>query len=280
MRGPYRETGRAFDAVARRYDALYGPEGNAVMEWMRRESLALLKATFPRGSSLLEIGCGSGEEAIALAEAGRRVLATDLSPEMAMLAKAKAQARGVDRMVTALAAPAADLGLLRPRRPFDGAFASFGSLNCEPDLARLSTALTRLISPDGAFVCSVMPRCSPFETAWFLLHGRPRLAARRFRPGWQSASVGPGEGPGLYVLTRYLSIRQLRRLLSPGFSLTRTLSLPLLFPPPYLDTTFRRYRRTFAALEPLERVLRRTWPFRLWGDHVAAVFHRTGAGTS
>ncbi len=40
-------TAQAFDAVASDYDAVYGSEGNAVMAWLRRESLALLQETFP-----------------------------------------------------------------------------------------------------------------------------------------------------------------------------------------------------------------------------------------
>ena len=101
----YREIAHAFDVVAGDYDAVYGSEGNAVMTWMRRESLALLYEAFPLGSHLLEIGCGTGEEAVALAQAGRRVLATDISPQMAARTQAKAQDVGVKDRVTALAAP-------------------------------------------------------------------------------------------------------------------------------------------------------------------------------
>ena len=39
----YGATATAFDAVAGDYDAAYGAAGNAVMTWMRRESLALLR---------------------------------------------------------------------------------------------------------------------------------------------------------------------------------------------------------------------------------------------
>ena len=103
MKPSYSDTGRAFDAVAPYYDALYGPQRNAVMTWMRQQSLTLLKATFPRSSHLLEIGCGTGDEAVALAKAGRRVLATDISPKMAALTLAKARAAGVgDHVVLVL----------------------------------------------------------------------------------------------------------------------------------------------------------------------------------
>lgn len=275
MRAPYDETARAFDALASAYDALYGPEENAVMAWMRRQSLDLLKAVFPVGSRLLEIGCGTGDEAVALAAAGRPVVATDLSPRMAAVTQAKARAAGLADHVTALAVPAAGVGLLRPGRPFNGAYASFGALNCEHDLSRLAASLSRLVALGGGFVCSVMPRCSPFEITWFLLHGRPRLALRRFKRGWQAAAIGPDvDGVRLTVPTRYLTLDDLRRAFEPHFAFRRSMSLALLLPPPYLDPVFRRHRRLFSTLAKLERRLRTRRPWRAWGDHIAVVFRR------
>jgi SAM-dependent methyltransferase len=279
MKPRYRDTARAFDVVAPHYDAVYGPQANAVMTWMRQESLALLKATFPRGSYLLEIGCGTGEEAVALATAGRRVLATDISPKMAALTQAKARAAVPGGRVSALATPAANIGALQPLTPFDGAYASFGALNCEPHLERLGEALGHLIKPGGAFVCSVMARCCPFEMAWFILHGRPRVALRRLHRSWQSAPVAGPETVEVSVITRYLNARDVSQALSPTFTVERTLSLPLLLPPPYLDAVFRRHTRLFAVLERLEGRLRQRWPWRLWGDHIALVLRRPPSAT-
>lgn len=276
MKARYGDTARAFDAVAADYDAVYGPEGNAVMGWMRRESLALLKGTFPRGSTLLEIGCGTGEEAVALARAGRRVVATDISPKMAALTRAKVRAAGVGGRVAAVALPAGGIGALRPEVPFDGAYASFGALNCEPDLTGLGRAMGDLVRTGGAFVCSVMARFCPFEMVWFLLHGRPRMAFRRMRRGWQSAPVAGQGTVEVSVATRYLAVRDLKEVLSPAFELERALSLPLLLPPPYLDGVFREHGRVFAYVERWERRLRDRWPWRLWGDHVVLVFRRVG----
>jgi SAM-dependent methyltransferase len=278
MKPDYGDTARAFDAIAPDYDAVYGPKQNAVMTWMRQESLAVLGATFPRTSTLLEIGCGTGEEAVALARAGRRVVATDISPKMTALTLAKARAAGLGKRVAGVVMPAGGIGGLRPPVSFDGAYASFGALNCEPDLAGFGRAMGRLVRPGGGFICSVMARFCPFEVVWFLLRGRPRVAFRRMDRGWQSAPVAGRECVEVSVATRYLAVRDLKEVLSPAFELERTLSLPLLLPPPYLDGVFREHRRVFAYLERWERRLRHRWPWRIWGDHVVLVFRRLGSG--
>lgn len=274
MKADYSTTAQAFDTVAADYDTAYGPEGNAVMAWLRRESLALLQDTFPPGSRLLEIGCGTGEEALHLARTGRTVLATDVSPAMAARTDAKARAAGLAGRVTALALPAGRLDAILPQEPFDGAYASFGGLNCEPDLAGLAQALARLLKPGAAFVCSVMARWCPFEIAWFLLHGRPRTAFRRLRRGWQPAPVAGLGGVQVTVSTRYLSVGDVARAFAPAFAVERMLALPLLLPPPYLDDLFRQRRALFDRLEGCERRLRGRWPWRLFGDHVALVLRR------
>jgi ubiquinone/menaquinone biosynthesis C-methylase UbiE len=274
MRPDHQTTANAFDTVAHEYDAAYGPTGNAVMGWLRQESLTLLMETFPQGSQLLEIGCGTGEEALHLARAGRTVVATDVSPKMASLTRAKAAAAGLGDAVSALALPAGQIGTLRPAEPFDGAYASFGALNCEPDLKRVATGLERLLRPQGYFVCSVMARCCPFEIVWYMLHLRPRSALRRLRGGWQQAPVSGGDGTRITVPVRYLSASDVAAAFDPAFVLHQAFSLPLLLPPPYLDGFFRRHRRRFSRLEPWERRLRGRWPWRKCGDHLALVLRR------
>src|SRR5205823_13066622 len=84
-----------FDSAAARYDA----EGarNPMMRWLRRESLRHLVKTFSAGDTVLEIGCGTGEEAIALARRGVRVVATDASPAMIEVVSRKLARLGGDQ---------------------------------------------------------------------------------------------------------------------------------------------------------------------------------------
>jgi SAM-dependent methyltransferase len=274
LRPDYQTAANAFDAVAPEYDAAYGPTGNAVMGWLRQENVALLMETFPRRSRLLEIGCGTGEEALQLAREGHTVLATDVSPRMVSQTHTKAAAEGLGDRVFALALPAGKIGALRPATPFDGAYASFGALNCEPNLKSVASGLARLLRPEGYFVCSVMARWCPFEIVWYMLHARPLTALRRLRGGWQQAPVAGGADIRATVPVRYLSTSDVAGEFKPAFELKQVLSLPLLLPPPYLDALFRRQRALFARLEPWERRLRERRPWRNWGDHLALVMRK------
>src|SRR4029078_10034170 len=74
------DTQRAFDSVAADYD---GPKGNNALIQRMRETVwrTLMKACRP-GARLLDLGCGTGIDAIELARHGYSVLATDWSPQM------------------------------------------------------------------------------------------------------------------------------------------------------------------------------------------------------
>src|SRR5438552_1940523 len=78
---------QAFDEAANRYDA--DAAANPMMRWLRRESLRRLLKSFKPGDFVLEIGCGTGDEALALARRGVRMLATDASDEMIKVVRRK-----------------------------------------------------------------------------------------------------------------------------------------------------------------------------------------------
>src|SRR4051794_34563691 len=65
----------AFDALASRYDALFSPAANPLIALARARVHAALARHFAPGSALLEVGCGTGEDTLALAERGHTLAA-------------------------------------------------------------------------------------------------------------------------------------------------------------------------------------------------------------
>ena len=67
---------------------------NPLARWTRRRSLAALDAAFGPGDRVLELGCGTGLEAVHLARRGVQVVATDAAPGMIAILQAKVTASG------------------------------------------------------------------------------------------------------------------------------------------------------------------------------------------
>jgi SAM-dependent methyltransferase len=270
----YAQVSHAFDQAAQSYDPHY--QANPVMAWLRDESLQVLRTTFAPGSQLLEIGCGTGDEALALGRAGYRVVATDISAAMIETAQAKAEpgAAGVQWLVLPAGQLANLLGRYGPGS-FDGAYASFGALNCEPDLDRAAAAVSDLLRPGAPFVCSVMNRWCAWEILWGLVHLRPRQAFRRLKHGWLDAGLASSQGR-LSVPTRYYSPRSFARHFEPSFRVQQVRGLPVLLPPPYLAHLLQRFPVAFSRLEEIERRIRDRYPFSSMGDHTLLVMLREG----
>jgi SAM-dependent methyltransferase len=270
----YQEIVQAFDKAAASYDQVYGP--NQIMAWMRSMSLKTLAEAFEPEDHLLEIGCGTGVEALTLARLGHRILATDISPKMIELARAKAQAAGLGG-VRYRVLPAGQLSALEDDyRPgaFDGAFSSFGALNCEPSLAPVAQALAYLLRPGALLICSVMNRWCVWEIAWGLAHLRPRAAFRRLGRGLVVAGL---DAPGgrRQVPTRYYTPRSFAHILGPFFELQSVRALPFLLPPPDYDPIVAQRPALWTKLEAADRRLADRFPFRAWGDHFLATLVRT-----
>ncbi len=269
---PYLELGAGFGRSAGAYDREIG--GNPAMQYMRQVSLSALCAAFRPGQRVLEIGCGTGEEAIALGRLGVEVLATDVSAEMVALARRKVIETGLDRAVQVRQMAASELFSLvneMGERTFQGAYSSFGALNGEPDLSVVGAALARLLAPGSHVVVSVMNRFCAFETLWFLLHGRPRQAVRRWG-GKALAHVSPSL-PTI-VPTWYYRPRALARAFGPAFRSLRCQALPLLLPPPFAAHLWLRCPALVRRLRSWEAPLAGRWPLSGLGDHFLMVLQR------
>lgn len=81
-----------FDKAALSYDEWYESELGQAVDQVERAGIA--QAFTPSGSNILEIGCGTGNYTMTLAERGYRVTALDVSARMLAVAKDKANKAG------------------------------------------------------------------------------------------------------------------------------------------------------------------------------------------
>jgi ubiquinone/menaquinone biosynthesis C-methylase UbiE len=261
---------RAFDAVAASYDRCF--TDTAIGRELRQAVWDYFETAFPSGSRILEVNCGTGEDAVRLAKRNVRVCATDASPAMLKTAAQKAASEGVSGMIDFrpmdISAPAAPW----PERSFDGAFSNFGGLNCVRDLAPLARMLGRSVRPGGRWIGVVMGRWCAWEIAWHLLRLRPRAAWRRLAREGAEAKVGNGT-----VRVWYPPAQSLRRTFAPEFRLRHVLGVGVLLPPSYLWEAAGRGNGLMRMLRRFEGKSAGIPGIRGLGDHVLYDFERVGA---
>ena len=260
----------AFDAISAQYDQLFSPEINPLVTLMRERVYRACARHFPVGSTLLELGCGTGEDTLALTALGHRIVAADPAPGMIAEAKVKLASAGRADAVTFVNKGAGDLGAdwSSLGLAVDGVFSNFAPLNCEPSLAPVRLLLERALRPGGCFVGVVLPRICPLEIALFLARGDPRTALRRFR----RAPVADVEGRRFPM--RYYGAADFDRALGAGFRRVETRSLGLFLPPLSFGAAFARVPGLLTALAAVEDRMSGLPGLRRMGDHVLLVYQR------
>jgi ubiquinone/menaquinone biosynthesis C-methylase UbiE len=262
-----RDTRDAFDSVAADYD---GPRGNnALIQDMRSEMWRWLDATFAPGSRLIDIGCGTGLDAIRMAQLGHHVTATDWSPQMVQRTSDRAKRERLTDRVRAIAMGAHELDRFNPPGTYDGAYSNLGPLNCVPDLGDVSRECARLIKPGGALVFTVIGRICPWEIAHYLRRRQWTRVMVRFARGL--VPVGMNKH---IIWTQYYGPREFYRRFSGEFKLERYRGLCVFAPPPYLTSIRSAHSGLYQRLWRLDRRMS-GWPIlRGMGDHFLMVMKK------
>ena len=132
----------AFDRIAPRYDESFGRNPAALL--FRHVFQERLRRLFPAGARVLDLGCGTGDDALFLASLGVRVHALDIAPEMVARTREKAERAGLAERVHVEERAAEDVA--SAGSGFDGAFSDFGALNCAA-LGAVGEGLARALRP-------------------------------------------------------------------------------------------------------------------------------------
>ena len=190
-------SGAAFDQLAQTYDTVWtdSPRGRAQRDQIWRE----IDPLFRPGDRVLDLGCGTGEDALHLQAKGVQVHGIDASPEMAR----KSGARGISAELLRIE----DLHQLHG--PYDGAISNFGALNCVEDLAEVGVQLARLVRPGGWVAISLMPPLCWTEIVRF------QFRRLRRKVGWRGIRVWyPSSRHVLHAFAEFALVR--RRSLNWG----------------------------------------------------------------
>ena len=258
--------GLAFDALASEYDEKFTT--SHIGRAQRDAVWQVLERNFRPGEKLLEINCGTGEDALHLARLGVSVVACDLSERMLSVARAKLMAERLRGSVSFHQLASEHISEIAYRAPFDGVFSNFGGLNCVKDIGAVSDQLAGLVRPGGQLLLCLCSRFCLIEILYYGLRFRWKQALRR---GRGSAQVQVRE---VQVEVQYPTVGDLKRSFSPWFQLQEIRAVGLVIPPSYLEPWVSRHEFLFHTLIRIDRLLRTLPGLRSLGDHVLLTFKR------
>ena len=242
--------GAPFDHVAQNYDDRF--TNSAVGQLQRSQVWTYLENLLPElgGLDILELNCGTGEDAVMFGQKGFNVVATDVSAEMLKVTESKAERLSMQHRISSRYLDLDNLDDLVFERKFDFIFSNFGGLNCiSPEsMHRLLRQLPELLKPHGRFVAVIMPRFCLWESFYFL--GKLKFAAmfRRLSRRGTMANLH-----GIELQTWYYSPGQISSWSREFFLQKRVLPVGITLPPSFLNTFFHTRRRLLAWLFRIEQ---------------------------
>jgi SAM-dependent methyltransferase len=255
-----------FDQMASEYDDTFT---KSMIGRAQRDAVwKVLIEIFRRGDHILELNCGTGEDALFLSRNSISVTACDASEQMIHVATSRLHAEASDAPIQFKLLPTENICDLESSAPFSGVFSNFSGLNCVENLKQTAADLATLLPPKSSLLVCLSTRFCLWEMAWFTLHGNLRKAFRRCS-GHTVAKVGD-----FTVDVYYPTVNKAQTLFSPFFTLRSCTGIGVTVPPSYVETWIRNHPKLLNMLRAIDSVISTRPLFRVLGDHVLLHFER------
>jgi ubiquinone/menaquinone biosynthesis C-methylase UbiE len=257
----------AFTRQSKIFDGLY--QADSIIRYKRkrvREHILSLEAP---GHSILELNCGTGEDAIFFAGEGFTVYATDISEGMLDSLEQKIANTSVRERISTEQCSFTGLQDLQNKGPFDRVFSNFGGLNCTGEVETVLHSLTGLVKPGGVVTLVVISKFCFWETL-LVFKGKFRTAFRRFfaKKGRRAHIEGS------LFRCWYYSPGYLRKQLKNEFTVIGLEGLCTIVPPSYIEGFAEQHPRLFRFLKEKENRLKSAWPWNRAGDYFIMSFRK------
>jgi len=251
----------AFDAIASEYDRIFT---HSLLGTAQRTLVhEALRRHLREGQRVLDLNCGTGEDAVYLASAGMSVVGCDISGRMINVAREKASCSAHGSKIEFRVCANEDLEALSEDGFFDAALSNFGGLNCVSDLAGVAHKLSHLLRPGGKVFLCVMGRYCAWEMIWYAVHGRWRKAFRRLsRQGTRANILGAD------FAVHYPSVNEMRRAFAPWFRLQSWRGIGVVLPPSWMESHLRAHPSFVELLTHIDRWFGGVPLFRGFADHI------------
>jgi ubiquinone/menaquinone biosynthesis C-methylase UbiE len=241
-------------------------ENEIIHELRRRFYKSILKHVKP-GGRILELNCGTGIDAVALAQHGFFIHATDASAGMLYQLRKKIGELHLNNQITTQQISFLHLDELTERR-FDAIISNFGGLNCTDKLNDVINSFSALLNEGGIAVLVVMPPVCPMELLT-MLKGNFKLAFRRWKKNGTPANI-----EGETILSYYYAASRIRKMFGENFRCLQQQGWCSVMPMPYHSSFPKKHQRVFSFLQNSEQKIAEIFPFNCWADHVLMVMQK------
>ena len=249
-----------YDQIAPFYDDAM--EKGFISRLIRRRFQEHIAEQFPAGSSVLDLGCGAGSDAIFLAAKGVQVHGIDISRGMVEVAREKAKDAGLAAVAHFSVGDASQLSGIEAGC-YDGAYSNFNMLNHLSDVESFAKALSEKLRPGSPVVITMMNRLCLLEVVGYLARLRFLTAARKLCSRERTLDMG----------VQLFFPAAISRKLEPYFSLHAVEGFGL-FVPPAQHYSGKYFHQLFETLAALERPLLRVFPFYNFCDHYILILKK------
>jgi ubiquinone/menaquinone biosynthesis C-methylase UbiE len=253
-----------FDHIAPTYDSVFAR--SAIGQLQRKHVWRYLENMIPQldGLEMLELNCGTGEDAIMFSDKGFNIIATDVSTEMLKVTQQKAERYSMQHRISSQYLDLDSFNENLFDKKFDLIFSNFGGLNCiSPDsLQKLFDKIPSMLNPNGRFVGVIMPKFCLWESIYFLMKFQFKKAFRR----WTSDEV-IADLHGTILKTWYYAPAQVKNWAKTNFNIIKTQPVGIALPPSYLDSFFLRKKRFLIGLHKLEKKINQHSLYSGIADH-------------
>jgi len=253
-----------FDALAPTYDDDFTRSqiGTHLRERVHQRLLDLWSS----GDHILELGCGTGEDAHFLGTQGIHITATDVSPQMRQIATDKTVHLA---HVTVQSLDLSNLPTSQFNQTYDGVLSNFGALNCIDDWQPLAEWLGNRVKPGGVLAFAMMSPYCIWEALWHGLHLDFKTASRR----WKShTTFSPDETSKLSI--SYPPVKRMTDDFVPYFKRQRVQPLGLFLPPSDVYPVVERHPRLLNLLTRVDDSLASVSQLANLADHYWIEFKR------
>lgn len=253
-----------FDHIASTYDSVF--TSSVIGQLQRKSVWTYIEGIMPElnGFEMLELNCGTGEDAVLFGERGFNIMATDISEEMLKITQKKAEQYSMQHRISSHYLDLDSFDETIFDKKFDLVFSNFGGLNCiNPDsLKKLLNNIPQILNPGGRFVGVIMPKFCAWETVFFLLRLQFKKAFRRLTSQEVITDL-----QGVTMKTWYYHPSEIKKWSKNKFKLVSIKPVGIAIPPSYLEKFFSLKKRWLMQLDNIEKKLCKSSLLSGMSDH-------------